>query len=149
AEGAETVLETARREHQAAHLAAGLHAGESCPICQRELPHDFTAPEFPSALTQAEHEALRLRTAADEATAASVKAGAGAEALQEQLKALGTAKDLAIQSALEGRQRAEEKLGVVDLQRQDEEILESLRQDAATAQASCSEAEQAVAARKA
>ena len=40
---------------------------ESCPVCQRELPDDFTAPKAPSVLGSAKKEAERVRKTHDEA----------------------------------------------------------------------------------
>jgi exonuclease SbcC len=90
--GAEGVLRAAEREHQAAALAHGLHGGDPCPVCERELPDDFAPPSAPPALAGAEREVARLRAEAEgsahqaaEAAAELRAARAGAEAAAAEL----------------------------------------------------------------
>ncbi len=40
-------LSSAQRAESAAHAAAGLHAGDECPVCNRTLPQTFAAPVSP------------------------------------------------------------------------------------------------------
>jgi DNA repair protein SbcC/Rad50 len=69
-------LDDHRRAEAAAGIAHGLHAGEDCPVCERELPDDWQPPAGSSAveataaaletarakLTRAHTNAIRLRT---------------------------------------------------------------------------------------
>ncbi len=60
---AEKLLESLQREHAAHLAAAGLHAGDPCPVCERALPEGWTAPpagdleQARSTLTQARRDA--------------------------------------------------------------------------------------------
>ncbi len=63
---AEERLAAARRSNSAAHAAAGLHAGDDCPVCRRELPEGWEAPEG-AGLEAATRRMQETRAAATEA----------------------------------------------------------------------------------
>jgi DNA repair protein SbcC/Rad50 len=149
ADDAQTALDVARREHQVAHLAADLHAGESCPICQRELPDDYTPPEAPSALKAAETEATRLRTTADDSAAAANKAVANVETLSTQLVGLRATSDLATEKATEARSNAEGLIGPIDLALDDANLLAAIRRAAEDAKSTHETADRALTVTKA
>jgi exonuclease SbcC len=149
ADGAQTVLDAARREHQVAHLAADLHAGESCPICQRGLPDGYTPPEAPTELKGAETELTRLRKTADDSIAAANKAAANVDTLAKQLIGLRATSDLANEKAIEARKTAEGLLGPINLADEDLDLLASLRGAAEAATSVYEEADRALTATKA
>ena len=60
---AEEHLSAARRSDSAANAARGLHQGDSCPVCRRELPADWEAPAD-TGLGDAERIAEAARRAA-------------------------------------------------------------------------------------
>ena len=69
AAGADEHLAAARRSESAAVAARGLHAGDACPICRRDLPGGWEAPDAAGladaeALAEAAHEAARQADAA-------------------------------------------------------------------------------------
>jgi exonuclease SbcC len=123
AEGAQAVLDAARKAHEAAHLAAGLQAGEACPICERDLPEGFTPPAAPSALKGAEIEAVRLRNAAEESAAAANTSATKVEMFNQRLIALREASEGADENAAGVRETAEKLLGPMDIAREDAELL--------------------------
>jgi exonuclease SbcC len=144
ADGARIALDVARRQHQAAHLAADLHAGESCPICQRELPNDYSPPEAPAALTGAETDATLLRKTADDSSAAANKAAANVETLATQLTGLRTTSNLETEKATQARSKAEGLIGRIDLALDDPELLAPLRTAAEQAKSAHEEADRAL-----
>lgn len=75
AAAADTQLARARRASSAAAAAHGLHPGDDCPVCRRDLPQDWKPPPD-EGLAEAEDAA---RTATDEDQAAA-KRVAGARA---------------------------------------------------------------------
>jgi exonuclease SbcC len=133
AEGADTVLGAARQAHQAAHLAAGLQAGEACPVCARELPEGFTPPEAPSALRDAEIQAVHLRKAAEESAAAGSTWATKVEMLKQQLIGLREASERGDGNALGARETAEKLLGLIHLAHEDADLLTALRTASETA----------------
>jgi len=142
--GAQTTLEAAQREHQVAHLAADLHAGESCPICRRELPDDYTPPVAPAALKGAETEATRLRKAADDSAAAANKAVANVETLATQLVGLRATSDLETEKATQARREAEGRIGRIDLALDDTDLLVAIRRAAEQAKSAHETADRAL-----
>ena len=66
AAGADDHLAAARRSESAAAAAHGLHAGDACPICRRDLPADWEAPDG-AGLLDAEQIAKAAHAAAREA----------------------------------------------------------------------------------
>jgi DNA repair protein SbcC/Rad50 len=68
-----------RREHAAAHAAAGLAPGDRCPVCARALPKGFRPPDEPEL-----GEAERAERAAHEAVLRAQKALAGTAAELDQ-----------------------------------------------------------------
>lgn len=141
---ARTALEVARREHQVAHIAADLHSGESCPICQRELPDNYMPREAPSALKGAEAEATRLRTTADDSAAAAHKAVANVETLAAQLIGLRATSELATEKATEARSNAEGLIGQIDLALDDADLLAPIRSAAEIAKSVHEDADRAL-----
>ena len=102
---AEEHLAAARRAGSAAAAAHDLHAGDACPICRRELPADWEAPDdtgleaamrVATAAGEAAREAARSATALDaeqkglarQAVDAQATASAAAAALQEARREL-------------------------------------------------------------
>jgi exonuclease SbcC len=144
ADGAQAALEAARREHQAAHLAADLHEGEMCPICQRELPSDYTPPVAPAALKGAETEATRLRKTADDSGTAASKAAANVETFAAQLGGLRATSELATEKATQARSKAEGFIGPIDLALDDTDLLATIRASADEAKSAHAEAEHAL-----
>ncbi len=69
AAGADEHLAAARRSESAAVAARGLHAGDACPICRRDLPGDWEAPDA-AGLENADAIAGAAREAARKADAA-------------------------------------------------------------------------------
>jgi exonuclease SbcC len=149
AEGAEAVFEAARAAHEAAHLAAGLKPGESCPVCRRELPDDFTAPEAPSVLGSAKKEADRLRKAHDEAADTAAKAAAKVEALTEQAGTCRDALTTAERNEAGAYEAAEPFFTHLDLARADTDLLAAHVKAVNEAAADYEAAGQAVAAKAA
>jgi exonuclease SbcC len=144
ADDARTARDIAQKEHQVAHLAADLHAGESCPICQRELPGDYTPPDAPSALKATETEATRLRTTADDSAAAAHKAAANVETLSTQLTGLRATTEHATEKATEARNNAESLIGQIDLALEDADLLAPIRSAAEIAKSAHEEADRAL-----
>ena len=66
AAGADDHLAAARRSESAAAAAHGLHAGDACPICRRDLPANWEAPDG-AGLLDAEQIAKAAHAAAREA----------------------------------------------------------------------------------
>jgi exonuclease SbcC len=61
---AQRVLEAARIAAGAAAIASHLHAGDDCPICQRELPASFVAPRDADLTTAISRESQARATTA-------------------------------------------------------------------------------------
>ncbi len=149
AEGAEAVFEAARSAHEAAHLAAGLKPGESCPVCQRELPDDFTAPKPPSVLGAAKKEADRLRKAHEDAAGKAAKVAANVEGLTQQVDTCGDALMAAERREAGACDAAKPFFADLDLGRPDPELLATHVRAAEEAAAVYEAAGQAVAAKAA
>ncbi len=84
-------LERIRREHEAAHLRAGLEVGEPCPVCLRDIEEVPTAEE-PGALTDAEateHAASQELVKADrDHTSAVARLAASSKSLEALIATL-------------------------------------------------------------
>jgi exonuclease SbcC len=83
---ADEALAAAHRSDHAAAAGAGLHAGNLCPVCIRELPAGFMPPPLGAAAQTAQRvrdKAERDKVAADGAAAT---AGAALEALKRDLR---------------------------------------------------------------
>ncbi len=96
AAAADEHLAAAQRSEAAALAAIGLHPGDTCPICRRDLPRDWEAPdaaglEDAEAVARAAHAAAREADAAVAALEAEGKAlarqAAGAEAALADMEA--------------------------------------------------------------
>jgi exonuclease SbcC len=93
AEAARGALEEAQREHSAAHLAAGLAVGDTCPVCQQSviaLPtHAGSAAvdDARAAVARAEATLQEARSSAAKTAAARATADATQAALAERLEA--------------------------------------------------------------
>ena len=83
AAGADEHLAAARRSESAAVAARGLHAGDACPICRRDLPGGWKAPDA-AGLVDAEAVAGAAHEAAREADAAVTALRAEGRALTRQ-----------------------------------------------------------------
>ena len=83
AAGADEHLAAARRSESAAVAARGLHAGDACPICRRDLPGDWEAPDA-AGLADAEAVARAAQEAAREADAAVTALRTEGKALTRQ-----------------------------------------------------------------
>jgi exonuclease SbcC len=73
-----------RRKHAAAHAAQGLKTGDSCPICQQQIPVGFKAPRAPAE--RAAEKAHKDSTAA--AQAASDQRATVAETFRQRKNAV-------------------------------------------------------------
>lgn len=72
---AEAALATAQRSNAAATAAHGLHPGDECPVCLRDLPEGWTAPPDQGLdAAQQALEAARLRVRDLSSTTAGLKA---------------------------------------------------------------------------
>jgi exonuclease SbcC len=95
-----TQVEELRKIHSAAHAAAGLSPGDSCPICARKLPTGFHPPAEPSLdaaevdATHADAVAQAARGNSHVATAALEEAMRSAE--REHIAHEGAANDLKV-----------------------------------------------------
>jgi exonuclease SbcC len=78
---AEQAMEDARRAHSAAHLRAGLKAGDTCPVCANAVGELPRARE--PALASIEKALATAKTAAEQ-TSAKLNAAANAHALAKQ-----------------------------------------------------------------
>ena len=125
-EAAEAVLEAARTAHEAAHLAAGLRPGELCPVCQRDLPDGFKPPKTPQPLQSAEKEVNRLRKEAEEAARLAAAAAEKVKTLTSQVKELKKAAVDAKAKESAALKGAEKLVGVVDLSKDDADLLTEL-----------------------
>ena len=83
AAGADEHLAAARRSESAAVAARGLHAGDACPICRRDLPGGWEAPDA-VGLAAAEAAARAAHQAAREADAAVTALRTEGKALSRQ-----------------------------------------------------------------
>ncbi len=98
---AEEHLDAARRTGSAAAAAHGLHAGDACPICRRDLPADWEAPDA-AGLEEAEHVAAAAHDAARDADRAATALGARRTGLERQVadaEARAAAAEAALQEA--------------------------------------------------
>ena len=84
AAGADEHLAAARRAESAAVAARDLHAGDACPICRRDLPSGWKAPDA-AGLVDAEAVAGAAHEAAREADAAVTALRAEGKALTRQV----------------------------------------------------------------
>ena len=130
---AEALLKAAEREHQAAVLGHDLHSGDPCPVCQRDLPEDFTAPQAPTALTAAAEQVLPLREIAEGSGRGAAQLAADARAQTDVLGARRTEADQAEQQSATRRTELTATMGEVELSSSDEEILVVLSTAAAKA----------------
>src|SRR5581483_10581253 len=128
---------------------AGLKPGESCPICQRELPGDFRAPKAPTVLGSAEAEAKRLRGVHEEAKEKAAKAAARVETLDQQAAGCRKAVAAAERGEADARAAAKAYVADLDLARSDPDLLATHTQAAATAAAGYETAGRGVAAKAA
>lgn len=97
---AEAVLEHARATEAAAVAAAHCHSGDPCPICARELPAGFVAPEPLATLLDAENAAQASRRNLDSATQTATVAAVNADnAERDRLSASRAAGDAAARLA--------------------------------------------------
>ena len=101
ARAAEAHLAAARRAGAAAAAAHDLHTGDACPICQRELPAGWEAPDA-AGLAEVE----QINTAANVAERETAKAATALDAEQKSLarqavdaEAGATAAEAALQEA--------------------------------------------------
>ncbi len=74
-------LAESQRRHAAAHAAAGVGAGDPCPICDRKLPASWRAP--------AAADAAAAKAAREAAVAEEKRCGSQLSALEERTKNLG------------------------------------------------------------
>ena len=81
---AEALLTDARRADSAASVAGDLEAGDDCPVCARELPSGWSAPEA-ADLDKAKQSAKRARDDARDASKAASTAWAQLGNADEQI----------------------------------------------------------------
>ena len=120
AEDANTKREAARRGESAAHAARGLHPGDPCPVCRRELPDGWNPPaetdlgaseRLAETAEHAANEAARavtgiegeLRSVRKQATAAESGVSAAERRLAEATRDLADAAGLEPGAGLPGR----------------------------------------------
>ena len=84
AAGADEHLAAAQRSESAAVAARGLHAGDACPICRRDLPGGWEAPDA-AGLADAEAVARAAHEAARQADAAVTELRTEGKALSRQV----------------------------------------------------------------
>ena len=77
-------LAAVRRTDSAATAASGMHPGEECPICRRDLPADWEAPAG-GGLQTAETVASEAAEAANAARAKAARLGSGADSTRRQV----------------------------------------------------------------
>ena len=77
-------LAAARRTDSAAAAASGVHPGEECPICRRDLPTDWVAPAG-GGLETAETVASEAAETANAARAEAARLGSEADATERQI----------------------------------------------------------------
>ena len=83
AAGADQHLAAAQRAESAATAAHDLHPGDACPICRRDLPADWEAPDG-SGLAEARQIADAAREAAKQAASAVTAVETERKAIQRQ-----------------------------------------------------------------
>ena len=84
AEAADTQLARARRASSAAAAAHGLHAGDDCPVCQRDLPQDWKPPPD-EGLAEAEDAARTAKKDAQETAERATRARTRLQGIEGQL----------------------------------------------------------------
>lgn len=94
---ANDLLVDARRAHAAASVAANLDAGDDCPVCARELPSDWSAPEA-AGLDKAEQFATSARDDARKARDAATRAHARLGEADERVARAASEREAANQS---------------------------------------------------
>lgn len=94
---ANDLLVDARRAHAAASVAADLDAGDDCPVCARELPSDWSAPEA-AGLDKAEQFATSARDDARKARDAATRAHARLGEADERVAQAASEREAANQS---------------------------------------------------
>lgn len=125
-EAANTHIDSIRRQHAAAHLAAGVGPGDPCPVCARKLPADFSPP-IAADLVEAERDARHAIEIHHEAGERVTHARTGVATVRESLRlaqvAWETVRD---RLATAGNQLAD-SLGAFDPRTADDELLAPLR----------------------
>ena len=96
-------LAAARRAESAAAAAHDLHAGDACPICRRDLPADWLAPDA-AGLAEVTQVADAAHAAAREAARASTALDTERKSLERQA-AEGEARAAAAEAALQEARR--------------------------------------------
>ena len=84
AASADEHLAVARRAESAAAAAHDLHPGDACPICRRDLPAEWKAPDG-TKLTEAQHVAKAAHAAAREANGSVTALDAERRGIQRQI----------------------------------------------------------------
>lgn len=122
---ADLAVAAARRAEAAAAAAAGLHAGDDCPVCARALPDSFHAP-ISAGLAKAEKAAKETRKALTDAERAAAGAKAQHASRAEELqRAQATAAD-AQRAAEQAAAAATGAAGRFDPAATDDELLADL-----------------------
>ncbi|KAA0233575.1 MAG: SMC family ATPase [Actinobacteria bacterium] len=134
-------FEMAQRANHAAAAAAGLHSGDACPVCERDLPEGFSPPVAPQ-LDEARERVEQAQGAHDEAQGRAAAAGARLEATEKAVADAEAAHDKAAPESAEALGKAAEALGTeIDAEMLGEldTLLAPLRDEAEVATASASE----------
>ena len=84
AEAADTQLARARRASSAAAAAHGLHPGDDCPVCRRDLPQDWKPPRD-EGLAEAEDAARTAKKDAQETADRATGARTRLQGVEDQL----------------------------------------------------------------
>lgn len=84
AAAADTQLALARRASSAAAAAHGLHPGDDCPVCRRDLPHDWKSPPD-EGLAEAEDAARTAKKDAQETAERATRARTRLQGVDDQL----------------------------------------------------------------
>lgn len=74
----------ARRAHTAAAAAHGLHPGDDCPVCQRDLPEGWTPPPD-QGLAEAEEAAKRAENQSQKSERQATEANTRLKGIEDQL----------------------------------------------------------------
>ncbi len=84
ADEADERLAEMRRSKSAAHAAGGLRSGDSCPVCQRDLPDGWEAPQAPG-FAEAERRQSEATRAAGEAARQATMRDAELQGVRKQV----------------------------------------------------------------
>lgn len=126
AERARERLNEARRQHSAAHAAAGIKPGDDCPVCGRRLPTTFSPP-VAADLADAERAAGEAEAGQAEAIRLTQEARAAAAVMAEAFRVAEEARDSAETRADTARSAVAGLISQFDPELPDDELLIPVR----------------------